>query len=805
MSLFKAILEINNDAVYLNGIHIPGVSWKGDTLSWNVHVFTFSTFGHVTFHASRLFFNGVINLGSATENTAKPVFGSTTATTYHTQISEEAESWDDKSQSCSSSNLYSGPDVTVGYEANPSGGAKVILHIGDTDLSLFPVSWSLQPDTNRIQITIPSSSQSVTEAVAKPGMFPIQSVITFTFDALHFSGYIDVADKSGTDESKGHCWLGIAAAPDTTMELKEPILQKSFLQEDKPEEPILQQSFLKEDKPQELTLMRLFALSTAPPNIGKRAQELFVKLMLYAMNASTREDIFHENAPLLDPDEEVVVKRTGASDFYDQFSIAFIGEAFGRHPPDDQSKLSSEEKRKIAYWIERTVLQIPAYHDQTQQVYLLAFTDLVTEMKDYLDDQKKRAGSPPYWAKQLYDYLLSQEQLVNITTRLLFHQTDGMKLLITYSNVLQILDPSNALSSTYVSKVVTSVLLHVGPASVDLKKNETAQQLRKVLTLLVTELSQDKKNAASAGKQINMLISPVKDPANFVQEFVALLASVEVTKFERSSGQSLMKMIGEAVNQYFKNHPELSNNGEQFLLEAKKLMYSMLITAYFNITIIGLSNGKVDPLNTANKVIKSVYWGLAVLRNLETLHEWIASEIASKTQQATTEEIELINLGQAGEEDTASLLTESLGEAVNTEGRIVIRAGSLAAKIFDGLEKVLKVAGPVIAAWNAVMQGIQLAKDVDDGAAISVKVMDSIQLGCSILQGICLTTELVLGEVAEIAGVLSIVFVVVGLLAAIVNYFLPHPTPADKFVVHTLRPWLEKIEEPPADWKPINK
>ena len=102
------------------------------------------------------------------------------------------------------------------------------------------------------------------------------------------------------------------------------------------------------------------------------------------------------------------------------------------------------------------------------------------------------------------------------------------------------------------------------------------------------------------------------------------------------------------------------------------------------------------------------------------------------------------------------------------------------------------------------MQGVQLAKDIDDGAAISVQVKDFIQLGCSILQAICLTTELALGEVAVIAGVLSTVFVVVGLLAALVNHFLPHPTPADKFVAHTLRPWIEQLPETPADWKPTN-
>ena len=63
----------------------------------------------------------------------------------------------------------------------------------------------------------------------------------------------------------------------------------------------------------------------------------------------------------------------------------------------------------------------------------------------------------------------------------------------------------------------------------------------------------------------------------------------------------------------------------------------------------------------------------------------------------------------------------------------------------------------------------------------------------------------ILRGVAVIAGVLSTVFVVVGLLAALVNHFLPHPTPADKFVEHTLRPWIEQLPETPADWKPTNQ
>ena len=260
-----------------------------------------------------------------------------------------------------------------------------------------------------------------------------------------------------------------------------------------------------------------------------------------------------------------------------------------------------------------------------------------------------------------------------------------MKLLITLSNVLQILDSSKGLSATYVAKVLYLVLVRVDPANVDLKKRETAYQLLNVLTLLVTQLSQDdSQNAATAGNQMNMLIKPVKDPNSFFQEFVQLLASAEVTTFEKQSGLSLIKMIGEAINQHFQNHPELSNNGEQFLLEAKKLMYSMLITASFNITIIGLSDGKVNPLDIANKVTQSVYWGLAVLRNLETVKEWIGSEIASKTQQVTTMELELVDLSslrKAGGKNTASILSESVGEAVNAEGKIAIRSGSLAENI----------------------------------------------------------------------------------------------------------------------------
>ena len=55
--------------------------------------------------------------------------------------------------------------------------------------------------------------------------------------------------------------------------------------------------------------------------------------------------------------------------------------------------------------------------------------------------------------------------------------------------------------------------------------------------------------------------------------------------------------------------------------------------------------------------------------------------------------------------------------------------------------------------------------------------MDGIQFACSGLETICLVVELV--GWCTFAGPLAIVFAVIGLIAGIVNFFLPHPTPQE--------------------------
>ena len=111
-----------------------------------------------------------------------------------------------------------------------------------------------------------------------------------------------------------------------------------------------------------LTVMHLFALCTKPEKVQDTSQNILVKLMKAKMSSDTLKDIFAQNPPLLDPPEQAIADREGASDFYSDFSMAFIGQAFGTTSPDDAAKLSDAERLKIKYYFQNAM---PKTHTHT--------------------------------------------------------------------------------------------------------------------------------------------------------------------------------------------------------------------------------------------------------------------------------------------------------------------------------------------------------------------------------------------------------------------------------------------------------
>ena len=164
----------------------------------------------------------------------------------------------------------------------------------------------------------------------------------------------------------------------------------------------------------------------------------------------------------------------------------------------------------------------------------------------------------------------------------------------------------------------------------------------------------------------------------------------------------------------------------------------------------------------------------------------------------------LVRLAEGTGATGERIMAEEMSHSFQSNGRFVNRLGRWADKLFCGLERVMKILGPIVSLVNTVVVGDQLYRDIKGGASAAVLAMDGLQLACGILETICLSIDLLMPMLCTFAGPLALVFAAIGLIAGIVSIFLPHPTAADVFVKNELRPWLDKQDDPPYGWKGKN-
>ena len=774
-----------------------------------------ATHGHLSFDKSRTGFVGHIGFGSDAANLdVKSVMGGIAPSRFKTKISRKENMWNEKDKKCNATenDFYDGPEVEIGFTVVNHTLVYVLKMIigGDTiDLhgQHIAVTVTSNPDTHEMTFSIGKDSGAAADAMNYPLQFPYATEFTISYDFQSFKGYTDLATADG-NISKHHCWNGTLQPQATPSHVLSATLKSNAF--------FVQQDVGATRSSGDLTLMNLFALCTKPAKVQDTSQTTLVQLMKAKMSKDTLKNIFGQNPPILDPPEQAIADRKGASEFYTDFSMAFIGQAFGTTPPDDDAKLSDAERLKVKYYLQNTMPKKPAYTDQSNACYLQAFLQLQPGLKAYLDDQaKNHPEDNHYWATQLYNYITSPDQINNVATRIVFNTGDGLLLVRTFSDVLHILQPENVkpidlLAVQYTKKIYTVTLLSQSFSDTDFVDDESKERVQEVMVAYINAILDGKiPEAGDALKQaqeaLNPIIKALGGPQNWIGEFINLMAAVKLNPLQKIGKLQKFARVTGAIDKFFEKHPKLAATKMVF----SKVMYGAALVGGIALAIFCLTNGKLDTIQTIGTIVQLAYLGLQMTKDLAELTQWVANKVAAKTTQVIQNVESLDHLdsaisqaaegtGEAGEEILAREMGECFEEGT---GKFVNKLGTWAGKLFTGLETVMKIAGPIVALVNTVMVGDQLVKDIKDGASPALIAMDSIQLACGILETVCLTIELLMPELCTFAGPLAIVFAVIGLIAGIVSIFLPHPTPADVFVKKQLRPWLEKQDNPPPGWK----
>ena len=773
-----------------------------------------ATCGHLSFDKSRTGFVGHIGFGSDSANlNVRSVVGGVAPSRFKTKISKEENMWDDEKMKCkaSESDFYDGPEVEIGFKVVNQKLVYVLTMVIDShtvDLHEENIATTVvsDPETHELTFSIGKDSGAASNAMKYPLQFPFATEFTISYDFKSFKGYTDLGTAGG-DISTHHCWNGTLqpqAIPSHVVSAK--MHPKAAYVEEV------------DSGSGSLTVMHLFALCTKPEKVQDTSQTILVKLMKAKMSSDTLKDIFAQNPPLLDPPEQAIADRKGASDFYSDFSMAFIGQAFGTTPPDDAAKLSDAERLKIKYYLQNTMPIKPAYTDQSNACYLQAFLQLQPGLKDYLDDQEKNHPEDKhYWATQLYNYITSPDQIKNVTTRIDFNTGDGLELVRTFSDVLHILQPESAdidpkklLAVQYTKTIYNVVLLSHSFSDTDFVDKESQERVKEVMVayinaILTGNIPDAGDAQAQAQKALNPIIQALGCPQNWIGEIIMFMAAANLKPLEKLGEIQKFRRITFAVENFFKKRPKLA----AFKTGLLNVMYGAALVGGIVLTIICLSGGKLDTIQTVGAITDLAYLGLELTKSVAQLTKWVADKVAARTSKVihnikSAQQIEMTVIkstegtGVGGGE---RIMAEEMSHSFQSSGRFVNRLGRWAENLFCCLEIAMKILGPIVSFVNTVVVGGQFYRDIKDGASAAVLAMDGLQLACGILETICLGADLLMPMLCTFAGPLALVFAVIGLIAGIVSIFLPHPTAADVFVKNELRPWLDKQDDPPNGWK----
>ncbi|KAJ8259399.1 hypothetical protein GJAV_G00168830 [Gymnothorax javanicus] len=445
--------------------------------------------------------------------------------------------------------VQDGPSVTIGYKMDPhSQFPTQVFQIGGIDYDDVEIH---PGESSSTIFKLRASDKTIEYAEADPESFPVSMEFTMRFDALHFEGTFEKL-VSVTEEGKPITeqlqWTGDADLTKQTA-FSAPALHLTKLESGKPRESstcfepyvhpsVTHLSATATKNP--LSVLELFSMSQSPEGVQELANKLLIRNMTYCLKDEWRENLLGEQKPLIskgDPGTKAL-DIPGATEFYGyDFAMGYFGNAFYQHPPPGSStKISEDDGYKLKYYLAKGLSKGKHYNEQTHSLYLDAFLLKEPRLEDYIADQKTRETRNPddkdYWAKKLYDVLVSDEQ-INIQVSRFIHdgKLNPIEIYKTYATVLNLLQPSGEFAGKVMEKIISALLQHLGVKSKHGNREMMMTWLPDMIEAYIKEFIIDPKIPVDAQEKLALEESArqLKKLADFFGAFLAAELAVSVS------------------------------------------------------------------------------------------------------------------------------------------------------------------------------------------------------------------------------------------------------------------------------------
>lgn len=788
-----ATLDLHEGRIVVNEQTIIQPRFERNAVTWTQKTATHFTAGVLHFTPDGLAFSGAVSLGadeaSAVSHT---VSGAVPPTVYSSKVAKTGAA-ETPTPPTTDDGWTDGVTVTLGYELDAGGEPTQIIKINDVDALGF-TALAVDPATQNLRLFINYDPDIAPEGYKRSPRWPTSGQIEFSWDGLSFAGTMTEYDPAAGDKSAlQYAWKGNTPAQPalTTWRRTAAGLKLATRLAVK-----------------ELSVTELQAIS--PEGVQGKSFEMLVQNMKWAMKDDWRTSFFSETKPDLNQSRIDLIKKN--LDFYtDKFAPAYLGWGFANMagPGAPQNPLDAAGKKKLHYYMSVGLAQEKGYNAQSQGLFLQAFIASSPRLQEYIKDGGEN------WAHKLYDAITTVPMINQVVNQV--KAAGNMERANRYAELLTALQPSGQLARQYLTRIsLTSMIGHASNVNLD-DPDAIMEWLPHAIQAFIDHYLTAPDNPTKQQLALAEAAKELKQAAEAFQSVTGLArAATEVLVALKPAGgaqQGLWERLSDFDLTWGQRYPKLAKlTGVIKVLAWSGGIYG-LITGFKNWDQMKPEEKTALIATTVQLGAETIAGVPGLLESGKTsMEDLIALRNRLAGQQANDLAEEAIAVGEAevgcwdafcqGFWRMVNWIRDKCAAGVDAFMRDPA-TGELTrlGKFMRGATAFAKIIGVLVTGVLAGVVCYQFAQDLMSGAPLGQQVLDGVSSVAAAAETICLAVGVFVESV--VLTVCTAVFAIIGLVAAIVLLFLPQPqpeSPVDKFMNQVIRPFVAKLDNPPADW-----
>ena len=564
-----------------------------------------------------------------------------------------------------------------------------------------------------------------------------------------------------------------------------------------------------------LGITQLYTLQVDPHELQKDQFNLLVENMKWALGQDPYQkpllDFFGELPPDLPQGPRTELIEKDAMYYTENMVTSYLGNAINQMagPGAPTTRLTAGQQTDLDFYLRAGLPKTAAFGRQTHGIFLTAFSEAAVGLSDYVADQNAHTTNgkvdPAHdWATQLYN-VVTEPQRLNRTFNGLLNGF-GMDNFNRHTGLLMALEPSGELAKRYHKRLLVRTLA-ASIEHLELSKTEAvATWLEKAIDGIVTVVAKNKTPLPvdpATLKQIEKLAEELEDAVDHVGSAAGLAAAL-ADLLVAASTESAQKDFWDVLRA---TETAWGKAGYAF---ARSIYLIAIVGGLIGSIVSFLRWDKLSKVEKAEAVTATVEVAAKIAESIKQVlyGEWSFTATGQLEEQFSNPDM-LVPLLT---DDYIGDAAQDLAEHADPEGDGIATQGTSWAKMFgEGFDVVMQVIGAVTAAVFAILSTVSFIEDLVDGAAVSTDVLDGIIAAANV--GVAIAAVVSLFAAATAVPILGAVCAVIGVIATLIEMFIPKPkpeTPTEKFMKNNLLPAMDGpgnwILPAPAGWttaKPV--